>query len=120
LSPPASSRATRSSSRPVRRNRFGSPSSALATTLVNPSPLGGAERVGLYTALLADGTLFYYLTVVPDADAQAFQEIFRKVGDSIRLIEVRQGTASHAGERVPTVARRARVSCLWRRIGGDN
>jgi Zn-dependent protease with chaperone function len=63
--------------------------SALATSLVNPSPLGGAERVSLYTTFLADGTLFYYLTVVPDADAQAFQETFRKVGESIRLTEVR-------------------------------
>jgi len=63
--------------------------SALATSLLNPSPLGGAERIGVYTTFLADGTLFYYLTVVPDSDAQAFQDTFRKVGESIRLTEVR-------------------------------
>jgi hypothetical protein len=63
--------------------------SALATSLVNPSPLGGDERIGLYTTFLADGSLFYYLTIVPEKDAAAFQEVFRRVGESIRLTEVR-------------------------------
>jgi Zn-dependent protease with chaperone function len=63
--------------------------SALALALVNPSPLGGDERIGLYTAFLADGTLFYYLTIVPEKDAAAFQDLFRRVGESIRLTEVR-------------------------------
>ncbi|HEY7057765.1 MAG TPA: M48 family metallopeptidase [Vicinamibacterales bacterium] len=63
--------------------------SALATSLVNPSALGGQERIGLYTTFLADGTLFYYLTIVPEKDAPAFQEVFRRVGESIRLTEVR-------------------------------
>jgi hypothetical protein len=63
--------------------------SALATSLVNPSPLGGQESIGLYTAFLADGSLFYYLTIVPQKDAPAFQDVFRRVGESIRLIEVR-------------------------------
>jgi len=63
--------------------------SALALTLVNPSPLGGDERIGLYTAFLADGTLFYYLTIVPEKDAAAFEDVFRRVGESIRLTEVR-------------------------------
>ena len=40
--------------------------SAIATPLVNPSPLGGQERIGVYTTFLADGTLFYYLTIVPE------------------------------------------------------
>ncbi len=61
--------------------------SALATPLVNPSPLGGQERIVVYTTFLADGTLFYYLTIVPENDAQAFQEAFRRVGESIRLTE---------------------------------
>jgi hypothetical protein len=39
---------------------------AIATPLVNASPLGGQERIGVYTAFLADGTLFYYLTVAPE------------------------------------------------------
>jgi len=62
---------------------------ALATPLVNPSPLGGTEQIGLYTTFLADGNLFYYLTVTQEKDAQAFQEAFRKIGQSIKLIEAR-------------------------------
>ena len=63
--------------------------SALATPLVNPSPLGGQERIGLYTTFLADGTLFYYLTIVPEAEADAFQDTFRRIGSSIRLTDAR-------------------------------
>jgi Zn-dependent protease with chaperone function len=63
--------------------------SALVTPLVNPSPLGGHERVVVYTTFLADGTLFYYLTIVPENDAGAFQETFQRVGESIRLTEAR-------------------------------
>ena len=63
--------------------------SALATMLTNPSPLGGQERIGVYTTFLTDGTLFYYLTVVQEKDAEAFQEAFRRVGESIRLTEAR-------------------------------
>jgi beta-barrel assembly-enhancing protease len=61
---------------------------ALATPLVNPSSLGGQERIGLYTTFLADGSLFYYLTIVPEEDAQAYQDAFRKIGESLRLVEV--------------------------------
>jgi Zn-dependent protease with chaperone function len=63
--------------------------SAMAVSLVNPSPLGGTEMIGVYTTFLADGTLFYYLTIAPEKDAAAFQEAFRRIGESIRLIEVR-------------------------------
>jgi Zn-dependent protease with chaperone function len=63
--------------------------SALATPLVNSSPLGGSERIGLYTTFLADGNLFYYLTVAQEKDAQAFQEVFRRIGESIKLTEAR-------------------------------
>jgi hypothetical protein len=64
--------------------------SALATPLVNPSPLGGRERIAVHTTFLADGaTLFYFLTVVPEQDAGAFQGAFRRIGESIRLTEVR-------------------------------
>ncbi len=58
---------------------------ALATPLVGRSVLGGTERIGLYTTLLADGSLFYYLTVVPERDAAAYQGAFERVGRSIRL-----------------------------------
>ena len=36
-------------------------------------------RSALYTTFLADGTLFYYLTIVPERDAAAFQNAFRRV-----------------------------------------
>jgi Zn-dependent protease with chaperone function len=62
---------------------------ALATPLLNPSPLGGNEQVVVYTTFLSDGTLFYYLTVVPEKDAGAFQDTFKHIVESIRLTEVR-------------------------------
>ena len=63
--------------------------SAIGTPLVNLSPLGGPERIGLYTLFLADGTLFYYLTIVPEKEAAAFQEAFTRIGQSIRLTDLR-------------------------------
>jgi Zn-dependent protease with chaperone function len=63
--------------------------SALGTPLVNPSPLGGRELIGVYTTFLADGTMFYFLTVVPEKDLGMFEEAFRRIGESIRLTEVR-------------------------------
>ena len=63
--------------------------SALATPLLNPSPLGGQERIVVYTTFLVDGTLFYFLTLAPEKDAAAFDEAFRKITESIRLTEVR-------------------------------
>jgi hypothetical protein len=59
----------------------------LATPLVNPSPLGGREIIGVYTTFLVDGTMFYYLTVVPEKESQAFQEAFQRIGQSIRLTD---------------------------------
>jgi hypothetical protein len=61
----------------------------LSTPLVNPSPLGGQERLGLYTTFLADGTLFYFLTIAPEGEADQFQDTFRRIGASIRLTEGR-------------------------------
>jgi hypothetical protein len=63
--------------------------SAISTPLSNPSALGGQEHVVIYTTFLADGSLFYYLTVVPEKDAAAFDDTFRRIADSIRLTEVR-------------------------------
>jgi len=63
--------------------------SAIITPLVNPSPLGGSERIVIWTTFLTDGTLFYYLSVVPEQDAEAFRETFRRVGESIRLTDAR-------------------------------
>jgi hypothetical protein len=62
---------------------------ALATPLLNPSPLGGNSQIVVYTTFLSDGTLFYYLTLVPEKDAAAFQDTFRRIVESIRLTEVR-------------------------------
>jgi Zn-dependent protease with chaperone function len=62
--------------------------SAIGTPLVNPSPLGGEEHIGLYTTFLADGSLFYYITIVPENDARAYQQAFRRIGQSLRLTEV--------------------------------
>ena len=56
---------------------------------MNTSALGGNERIGLYTTFLADGSLFYYLTVVPEADAGKLQSAFRRIGESIKLTDAR-------------------------------
>ena len=58
-------------------------------SLVNTSALGGQERIGLYTTFLSDGSLFYYLTVVPEGDARVFDEAFRRIGQSIKLTDAR-------------------------------
>jgi Zn-dependent protease with chaperone function len=63
--------------------------SALATPLVNPSALGGNEQIVVYTTFLSDGTLFYYLTVVPEKDAAAFEATFRHIVESIKLTDAR-------------------------------
>jgi hypothetical protein len=57
----------------------------LGTPLIGRSALGGEERVGLYTTLLADGNLFYYATVVPDREADRYEPAFDRIGQSIRL-----------------------------------
>ena len=62
---------------------------AIATPLVNPSPLGGQEHIVVYTTFLSDGSLFYYLTMAQENDAQAFQETFQRVAQSIKLTEAR-------------------------------
>ena len=63
--------------------------SALGTPLTNPSPLGGTERITVYTTFLSDGNLFYYLAIVPENDAQQYQQAFRQIGQSIQLTDVR-------------------------------
>ena len=63
---------------------------ALAVPLSNPSELGGTERIIVYTTFLADGSLFYYLTLAPDADARVYQQTFVRIGQSLRLTDVRR------------------------------
>jgi beta-barrel assembly-enhancing protease len=62
---------------------------AIATWLANRSALGADERIGLYTMFLADGNLFYYLTVVPIAEADRYDPAFDRIGRSIRLNDAR-------------------------------
>jgi Zn-dependent protease with chaperone function len=57
----------------------------IATPLMGRSAVGGVEQVDLYTTLLADGNVFYYVTVVPETDARYFDEAFDRIGQSIRL-----------------------------------
>jgi len=62
---------------------------ALHVPLVNPSPLGGQERLTMTTVFLAEGTLFYFLTIVPEKDAATFMPAFRKIFQSIKLTEAK-------------------------------
>jgi hypothetical protein len=57
----------------------------IITPLLGRSAVGGDELIELYTTLLADGNVFYYVTVVPESDARFFNEAFDRVGQSIRL-----------------------------------
>jgi predicted Zn-dependent protease len=60
---------------------------AIITPLVGRSVLGGTERVDLQTTLLADGNLFYFLTVVPDRDYDLYAPTFQRIAQSIRLTD---------------------------------
>jgi hypothetical protein len=62
---------------------------AIATPLANRTRRGGRERIGLYTTFLADGNLFYYLTVAPEDEYAAYRQAFDRVGGSIRLTDTR-------------------------------
>ena len=65
---------------------------AVATALVNRSPLGGEERLDIVTARLADGNLFYALTVVPERDEAAYADTFEGILQSVRLNDRRGGS----------------------------
>ena len=65
---------------------------AIATPLVNRSPLGGEERLAIYTVQLADGNLFYVLTVVPERDEVAYADTFETILRSIRLSDRRNAS----------------------------
>jgi len=62
---------------------------AITTPLSNRSALGGREQITVSTTLLSNGSLFYYLTIVPDRDAAAFQQAFTRIEQSIRLLDGR-------------------------------
>jgi hypothetical protein len=61
--------------------------SALVTPLEGRSALGGAERVDVHTTLLANGDLFYVLTVAPERELGAYGEAFDRIVRSVRLNE---------------------------------
>ena len=60
---------------------------AIVTPLVGRSALGGTERVDLQTTFLADGNMFYFLTVVPDRDYDVYAPTFQRIAQSIRLTD---------------------------------
>jgi Zn-dependent protease with chaperone function len=57
----------------------------IGTPLQGRSAVGGTERVEVYTTLLANGDLFYLLTVVPDRESGAYGAAFNRVVQSVRL-----------------------------------
>jgi Zn-dependent protease with chaperone function len=58
---------------------------AILTPLINSSALGGRERIDLYTTFLSDGSLFYYLGVVPEGEARTYGPVFGRIAQSIAL-----------------------------------
>jgi hypothetical protein len=60
---------------------------AIEHHLVNKSATGAQERVGIITTFLADGSLFYYVTVVPAREASTYAGAFQRIAESIRLTD---------------------------------
>jgi hypothetical protein len=58
---------------------------AIQNQLVNRTPDGGEERVGLVTTFLADGSLFYMLAIVPSDEVSRYQPAFSRVLSNLRL-----------------------------------
>jgi hypothetical protein len=57
-----------------------------ATVVAGPSPLTGVMEIDvIYTTATKDGRLFYLITVVPEDEAQEYQETFQRIADSLRL-----------------------------------
>ena len=55
-------------------------------TLHNVSEVTGrGETVTVFTTLLRDGNLFYYIAVAPQDEYQAYRRSFQRVVQSIRL-----------------------------------
>ena len=55
---------------------------AIEHQLVNRTPNGAQERVGLTTTFLADGNLFYLLTIVPVEESGRYQPAFSRVAST--------------------------------------
>jgi hypothetical protein len=59
----------------------------LVTVVSGPSSLGGTEINIIYTAVTADGRLFYLTTVVPEDEADAYHSTFKRMQESIKLLK---------------------------------
>jgi hypothetical protein len=62
---------------------------ALGVPLVNRSATGGREQIGLHTMFLADGNLFYFLTLVPQDEAAVYDNAFARAARTLQLRDVR-------------------------------
>ena len=62
--------------------------SALGVPLANRSVLGKTEHIGVYTTFLADGNLFYYVTISPEEEASSYDPVFERIGRSLKLKDV--------------------------------
>ena len=59
---------------------------ALTTTLLGRSAVtGDTELVNIYTTSLQNGELFYVITITPQSDARAYQNVFSNMIGSLRL-----------------------------------
>jgi Zn-dependent protease with chaperone function len=58
---------------------------AIVTPLEGRSALGGVERVDVHTTLLANGDLFYVVTVAPEREFATYGPAFDRVVQSVRL-----------------------------------
>ena len=58
---------------------------AIVTPLEGRSALGGVERVEVHTTMLANGDLFYLLTVAPERELGTYSAAFNRVVQSVRL-----------------------------------
>jgi hypothetical protein len=58
---------------------------AIFTPLQGRSALGGNERVDVYTTLLRDGNLFYFVSVVPEQEVGDYVDAFDRALETIRL-----------------------------------
>jgi Zn-dependent protease with chaperone function len=63
--------------------------SGIGVPLSNRSYSGDTERIGVYTTFLADGNLFYFVTIVPEREADRYRPVFDQIGRSIRLRDAR-------------------------------
>ncbi len=46
---------------------------------------GKTERVDLFTALMQDGTLFYFIGVAPEEEYSTYEPVFRRVASSVQF-----------------------------------